>query len=70
MHNNLKSVVEFPNLKNRPKFMCIKKMKGSYNPGLGNVCDLLLVEFSSGMNESVFICFAQLGQALGAVEFP
>lgn len=45
-------------------------MKGSYNPGLGNVCDLLLVEFSSGMNESVFICFAQLGQALGAVEFP
>jgi len=27
MHNNLKSVVEFPNLKNRPKFLCIKKKK-------------------------------------------
>lgn len=25
MHNNLKSVVEFPNLKNRPKFLCIEK---------------------------------------------
>jgi hypothetical protein len=40
MHNNLKSVVEFLNLKNRPKFLCIKKMKGSYNLGLGNLCDL------------------------------
>lgn len=27
MHNNLKSVVEFPNLKTRPKFLCIKKKK-------------------------------------------
>lgn len=71
MHNNLKSVVKFPNLKNRPKFLCIKKkkMKGSYNPGLGNVCDLLFDEFSSGMKERCLALLCPAGSLLGSSSF-
>lgn len=55
MHHNLKSVVEFPNFKTRPKFLYIKKkMQRSYNLILGNVCDLLFGEFSSEAREVVF----------------
>lgn len=54
MHNKLKSVVEFPNLKSRPKFLCIKKKKKKRkapNLGLSHMCDLLFGDFPCGTKQ-------------------
>ena len=65
MHHNLKSVVEFPNFKTRPKFLYIKKkMQGCYNLTLGNVCDLF-GEFSSEAIEVEFSPSSSWGEPQG-----